>query len=63
MAFTPNLEKDYLAGMADSADLVVVGAYYGTGAYGGMMSVFLMGCQDPASGQWKTVCKVSIERT
>lgn len=44
--------------MADSADLVVVGAYYGTGSKGGMMSVFLMGCYDSDIGKWKTVCKV-----
>ncbi|ELR11572.1 ATPdependent DNA ligase domain containing protein, partial [Acanthamoeba castellanii str. Neff] len=56
------LKKDYLAGMADSADLVVLGAYFGTGAYGGMMSVFLMGSYDPDEEKWKarsrnTVCK------
>jgi DNA ligase-3 len=43
--------------MADSADLVVLGAYYGTGAKGGMMSVFLMGVWDEQQGVWKTVCK------
>ena len=53
------VKKDYLQGgaMADSADLVVLGAYYGTGAKGGMMSVFLMGVFDEAAGVWKTVCK------
>lgn len=39
--------------MADSADLVVLGAYFGTGAYGGMMSVFLMGCYDNDEDRWK----------
>ncbi len=39
--------------MADSADLVVLGAYFGTGAYGGMMSVFLMGSYDPDEEKWK----------
>ena len=43
--------------MADSADLVVLGAYYGTGTKGGMMSVFLMGCYDPKAKQWLTVTK------
>jgi hypothetical protein len=43
--------------MADSADLVVVGAYFGTGSKGGIMSTFLMACRDPA-GRWRTVCKV-----
>lgn len=36
-------KKDYLKGMADSADLLVLGANYGTGRMGGLMSVFLMG--------------------
>jgi ATP-dependent DNA ligase I len=57
------LKKDYLDGMADSADLVVLGAYYGSGNKGGVLSTFLMGVWDktiPAGGakQFKTVCKV-----
>ncbi|XP_076369720.1 DNA ligase 3 [Tachypleus tridentatus] len=54
------VKKDYLGdgAMADSADLVVVGAYFGTGNKGGMMSVFLMGCHDPVSNKWCTVTKV-----
>jgi DNA ligase-3 len=53
------MKKDYLddGAMADSADLVCLGAYYGTGRMGGIMSVFLMGCYDATSKQWKTVCK------
>ncbi len=42
--------------IADTADLVVLGAYYATGSKGGQMSVFLMGCRD-AANQWRTVCK------
>jgi DNA ligase-3 len=41
--------------MADTADLVVLGAYYGTGKKGGLMSVFLLGCYDPKTDQWYTV--------
>uniref|UniRef100_A0A8D8WGN6 DNA ligase n=1 Tax=Cacopsylla melanoneura TaxID=428564 RepID=A0A8D8WGN6_9HEMI len=54
------VKKDYLFGgsMADSADLVVLGAWYGTGNKGGMMSVFLMGCYDPDKKKWCTVTKV-----
>lgn len=57
------LKKDYLKnakgeGMADSADLVVLGGYYGTGRKGGLMSVFLMGCYNPLSEKWCTVTKV-----
>eukprot|EP01059_Diplonema_ambulator_P013887 TRINITY_DN24584_c0_g1_i8.p1 TRINITY_DN24584_c0_g1~~TRINITY_DN24584_c0_g1_i8.p1 ORF type:complete len:731 (+),score=226.56 TRINITY_DN24584_c0_g1_i8:37-2193(+) len=52
------LKKDYLKGMADTSDLVVLGANWGTGTLGGLLSVFLMGCYDPETQSWKTVCKV-----
>uniref|UniRef100_H2Z1K6 DNA ligase n=1 Tax=Ciona savignyi TaxID=51511 RepID=H2Z1K6_CIOSA len=54
------VKKDYLmqGQMADTADLVVLGAYYGTGSKGGMMSVFLMGVYDDKASQWCTVTKV-----
>ncbi|XP_014214879.1 DNA ligase 3 [Copidosoma floridanum] len=54
------VKKDYLfqGNMADSADLVVLGAWYGTGKKGGIMSVFLMGCHDPDKDVWLTVTKV-----
>ncbi|XP_014234355.1 DNA ligase 3 isoform X1 [Trichogramma pretiosum] len=54
------IKKDYLlkGAMADTADLVVIGAWYGTGQKGGMMSIFLMGCHDPTRDKWLTVTKV-----
>ncbi|XP_063390729.1 DNA ligase 3 [Cydia fagiglandana] len=54
------VKKDYLFGgaMADTADLVVLGAWFGTGKKGGMMSVFLMGCLDTRRNKWVTVTKV-----
>lgn len=54
------IKKDHLVGlsMADTADLVVLGGYYGRGAKGGTVSTFLMGCKDPRDGIYKTVCKV-----
>lgn len=53
------MKKDYLkaGSMADSADLVVLGAYYGTGNKGGLMATFLMGAYDEKEKRWKTVCK------
>lgn len=45
--------------MADTADLVVLGAYYGTGSRGGMKSIFLMGCLDEETQKWHTVTKVA----
>uniref|UniRef100_T1IZP4 DNA ligase n=1 Tax=Strigamia maritima TaxID=126957 RepID=T1IZP4_STRMM len=54
------VKKDYLheGALADTADLVVLGAFYGTGNKGGMMSTFLMGCFDPLRKKWCTVTKV-----
>ena len=53
------VKKDYLLGgtMADTADLVVLGAYFGEGQKGGMMSVFLMGCWDETRRKFCTVTK------
>ena len=53
------MKKDYLAdgAMADSADLVVLGAYFGSGAKGGSLTTLLLGVRSGAGGVWKTVCK------
>ncbi|KAK1787571.1 hypothetical protein P4O66_016069, partial [Electrophorus voltai] len=55
------VKKDYLneGAMADTADLVVLGAFYGSGSKGGIMSSFLMGCYDPEAKKWCTVTKCS----
>ncbi|XP_002031475.2 DNA ligase 3-like [Drosophila sechellia] len=54
------VKKDYLfdGKMADTADLVVLGAWYGSGKKGGTLSIFLMGCYDAFGRLWKTVTKV-----
>ncbi|XP_034484583.1 DNA ligase 3 isoform X2 [Drosophila innubila] len=54
------VKKDYLFGgkMADTADLIVLGAWYGSGKKGGVLSIFLMGCYDARDHLWKTVTKV-----
>lgn len=54
------VKKDYLFGgkMADTADLVVLGAWFGSGKKGGILSIFLMGCYDSRDKLWKTVTKV-----
>lgn len=57
------IKKDYLDGLADSADLLVLGAWYGSGSKGGQLSAYLMGCVDltiPSGlpARYKTVCKV-----
>lgn len=58
------IKKDYLDGLADLADLLVVGAWYGSGSKGGQLMTFLMGCVDTtvplgADHCIKTVCKVT----
>ncbi|XP_065157594.1 DNA ligase 3 [Atheta coriaria] len=54
------VKKDYLfdGAIADSADLIVLGAWYGTGKKGGIMSIFLMGVYDEKTDKFKTVTKV-----
>eukprot|EP01061_Rhynchopus_euleeides_P037265 TRINITY_DN6327_c0_g1_i5.p1 TRINITY_DN6327_c0_g1~~TRINITY_DN6327_c0_g1_i5.p1 ORF type:complete len:579 (+),score=215.55 TRINITY_DN6327_c0_g1_i5:123-1739(+) len=49
------LKKDYLKGLADTADLVVIGRNY---TFGGVSCTFLMGCYNPVDKMWKTVCRV-----
>ncbi len=53
------VKKDYLAegAMADTADLIVLGGYFGTGSKGGIMSTFLLGVHDPATDTFLTVTK------
>ncbi|XP_040563557.1 DNA ligase 3 isoform X1 [Lepeophtheirus salmonis] len=54
------VKKDYLndGAMADTADLVVLGGWFGTGQKGGIVSIFLMGCYDTSTKKWMTVTKV-----
>lgn len=54
------MKRDYLEDgtMADGADLVVLGGYYGTGKNGGLISVFLMGVYNDSDDAWYTVTKV-----
>ena len=51
-------KRDYSSHLADTLDLVVVGAFYGQGQRAGYFGSLLMACYDPETDQFKTVCKV-----
>lgn len=52
------LKRDYQAELTDTLDLVVVGAFYGRGRKGGILSSFLMAVYDEENDLFKTICKV-----
>jgi DNA ligase-1 len=51
-------KRDYQSDMMDTLDLVVVGAYHGTGRRGGTLGAFLMAAYDKRSDTYQTVCKL-----
>jgi DNA ligase-1 len=52
------VKKDYLSGVGDSLDLVVLGAYYGKGKRTSWYGAFLLACWNPNSQCFETVCNI-----
>eukprot|EP00913_Durusdinium_trenchii_P029305 g27472.t1 len=54
---SPEVNQDYLEGMADSIDVVPIGAYYGKGKRSGAYGAYLLAIYDQENEEFQTVCK------
>ncbi len=52
------VKKDYLSGIGDSLDLVVLGAYYGKGKRTSVYGAFLLACYNSSKQVYETVCNI-----
>lgn len=52
------VKKDYLSGVGDSLDLVVLGAYYGKGKRTSVYGAFLLAAYNPTEQTYETVCNI-----
>lgn len=55
---TSQIKKDYLSGVGDSLDLVVLGAYHGRGKRTSVFGAFLLACHNPTTDTYETICNI-----
>jgi DNA ligase 1 len=57
------LKSDYIEGLTDSFDLVVIGAFAGKGKRAGWYGTLLLAAYDPETSTFKSICKLGAGLT